>query len=373
MKHKRLAAALVGVGVVAAACGTQAPSAGGDVDLPNALAGPFRVLRKDELRSTAPFILPLSAGEYKAPTVVVTDAATRQAALYAHSIKKGFAPVIYRIEIDDARLAQKDRKLVLAKGEPWEGDTGITDPSALLENGQTRLYYAAGGCIGVATSGDGVMFEKRASGPLLCPRPGAWDESPLRGPAVVRDRDGTLRLFYESGGLIGEAISIDGETFERRGMGPVLTPTEGAPLEADAEVDESFDSAWVGDPHAVVATTALGRPVTYLYFTGQNRLGRTAVGMAARVGDGTFVKNRAPALSRYDANAPCVVRLGDITMLYTSGRSSEAADTFTQAIIGAMAPANASLVLPPVEADAGDDGGKDGGKDGGAGGKTSTK
>ena len=97
----------------------------------------------------------------------------------------------------------------------------------------------------------------------------------------------------------------------------------------------------------MLAETGDGRALTYVYYTGKNRLGAHAVGFAARFGDdGPLTANPAPVLSRYDARGPSVVRHGALTMLYTGGRSSEASATFIPSVLGALAPATSAL--PPL-------------------------
>ncbi len=133
-----------------------------------------------------------------------------------------------------------------------------------------------------------------------------------------------------------------------RGEGPIWTAAGAtAPLAEGATTDEIFDSASVGEPFAVQSTSPLGRQLTLVYYTGTNRLGRTAVGMAAREGDaGPLTRNPAPVLTRYDARGPAVLRFGEVTMLYAAGRDSEVAKTWKSVIVGAVAPADRTLPAP---------------------------
>jgi hypothetical protein len=326
-------------------CGTQAPTAGGDRDLPNAGLGPFRVLRKEESRRVAPFVLDASPPWY-APSALDLDGdpATRPVALYVGGGKR-----IDRIVLPDSVSAPPERTAALSPDLPWEG-ASVGDPSALREGPEVWLYYAANGCVGRAVSTDnGVTFLKDGD-PVLCGQGGpVWEKGALGAPSVIRGFDGRFHLFYGAAGAIGEAVSVDGQRFSRVGSGPVLeaTPASGPVPAVDGGVDEVFDDQAVGDPCALTTTTALGRQVTYLYYTGTSRLSRHGIGAAARLGDeGAFNRNSTPALARYDAQAPSVLRFTDFTLLYASSLSSEAATKVNQVILGAVAPATA--VVDPV-------------------------
>jgi hypothetical protein len=336
------------------ACGTNAPSAGGDENLPNAAVGPFRVLRAEEMGGKAPLV---TSDAFRSPGVVDLDGdpATLESALYVAS---GSATLrsIYRYELPDGRTSSLQRVKVLERTEAWEPEAGLDHPMPLRVGEEIWLYYASGGCIGRAVSSDaGVTFEKRPATPLLCADPAAapWEQGGLTAPSVHVAHDGSYRLLYETPGGIGEAASADGQAFSRRGGGPVLAAASPAgPLPEDGGVDDPFDNVRVGDPCALLGVSPLGRPVTYLYYTGQNRLDRFASGMAARFGDdGAFTRNPAPVLTRFDAHAPFVMRRGNITLIYAEGRNSETKSDWKPAIIGGLAPATAAL--PAVARDGG--------------------
>jgi hypothetical protein len=337
---------MIALSIVVLACGTQAPGAGGDRDLPNAGLGPFRVLRAEETHHAAPFVLDASPPWF-APSALDLDGdpATRPVALYV-----GGGTRIDRILLPDGVAAATERAAALSPDLPWEGKV-LGDPAVIREGSEVWLYYAASGCVGRAVSADnGVTFRKDEA-PVLCGAGGpAWEQGAITAPSVHHGFDGRFHLLYGSAQGIGEAVSGDGQHFVRVGAGPLLEASSpnGPVPDADGGVDEAFDDRAVGDPFALTTTTPLGRSITYLYYTGTNRLGRHAVGAAARLGDGgPFTRNPTPALARYDAQAPSMLRFADFSLLYVSGLSSEAATKVNQVILGAVAPATAVVDLLP--------------------------
>jgi hypothetical protein len=356
MRRLLLCALSFGAGLLlAVACGTGAPPAGGDNGLPNALVGPFRVLRTGETPKTAPHIL---QNQWFGPAALDLDGdpSTIGVALYAVGPDKPYA--VSRFELADGRSAPRIEKqtATLLPSADWEKIDGIANPFVMRAPTphEVWMYYDSGGCLGRAVSSDdGVTFTKSPT-PLLCGKdaPASWENGALKSPTVARISDGTYRLFYESNSQIGEMSSPDGVTFQRL-PGPVLT-AEAAPgdLPPDAGTD-TFDDVAVGDPEVLVTTTALGRPVTYVFYTGLNRLQKHAVGIAARFGDsGPLTRNPTPALTDYSPHAPSIVRYDDFSMLYVQGPSADVGST-TPVINGAVAPATFALdPIPDASPDA---------------------
>ncbi len=354
--------ALVSMGAASAAgCGTGGASAGGDRDLPNASAGPFRLLRKGETSRPAPFVV---TDVFRSPAVVDLDGdpSTPAAALYVATVS---APRrIFRYELADGRTASKTRVEVLAAGEGPEATEGVDHPMPLRVGSEIWLYFSSVGCVRRAVSRDGGLTFERDVVPILCGGDGVapWESGWVGAPSVHAEADGAYRMFYESDGGIGEARSVDGVAFTRVGAGPVLTPSRG-PVGAgtslaraagasggggaDPAADEPFDGDRVGEPMALGVEGALGRPITLLYYAARSASGRWAVGLAARFGDeGAFERNPVPALARHDARSPFVVRVGGVSLMFAEGRSSEASANWKPNILGAVAPATASVPLP---------------------------
>jgi predicted GH43/DUF377 family glycosyl hydrolase len=97
-------------------------------------------------------------------------------------------------------------------------------------NGRLHLYYMGSGRnnpwrIGLATSGNGVIWQRHKSNPVL-PQgtAGSWDDRAVSMPYVLND-DGKFWMWYsgagKSGGF-GLATSADGANWLRHGNGPVM-------------------------------------------------------------------------------------------------------------------------------------------------------
>lgn len=359
-----LSAIALGV-ALAVACGTGAPPASGDKNLPNALAGPFRPLRAPDEGTRAPFVIAGATVTDPSALDLDGDEKTLGVALFVELGNEDFPHAISRFDLPDgpespAKAAGGMK--VLIGDQDWEHETiaGVSKPTVhkpfvLRVGAEVWLYYEAGGCIGRATSPDGTTFSK-TEGPVLCADPAsAWEGGAVGAPSVHVARDGSYRLLYGANGRLGEARSNDGVSFVRTSDAPILAPrAPGGPLVPDAATDDPFDDDAVGDPHAMLGTTSDGRPLTYVYYTGKNRLGAHVIGLAARFGDdGALAANPTPVLSRFDAHGASVVRNGSVTILYAGGRSSEASATWVPSVLGAIAPATSALA--PLPSDAGPD------------------
>jgi hypothetical protein len=129
---------------------------------------------------------------------------------------------------------------LLSPGGPGEWDEScISAPSACYDvsTGLFFLFYngedVAGNLqIGVATSSDGLIFQKSPSNPVLSPgAPGSWDAGGVGYVSVLKDGS-SFRMWYTgadtllpSGLLqIGTAVSPDGITWSRVPWNPVLSP-----------------------------------------------------------------------------------------------------------------------------------------------------
>lgn len=100
--------------------------------------------------------------------------------------------------------------------------------------GQRDSSVIEGSAIGLATSSDGVTFTRLGGAPVLSPGPpGSWDERWVESPAVDRDPVSGRWVMLYSGinaawqvGL-GVATSVDGVTWQKDPSNPVLAPSVG--------------------------------------------------------------------------------------------------------------------------------------------------
>lgn len=136
-----------------------------------------------------------------------------------------------RIQSLAENLAKHASNPVLDVGRPgdWD-DQGCGCFSVAEVRGRYHLYYMGAGQtnafrIGLATSGDGIEWQRSAANPVLPPGPrGSWDDRAVTMPYVLND-SGRLSLYYTGsgkGGGFGLATSEDGESWQRQGKGPVM-------------------------------------------------------------------------------------------------------------------------------------------------------
>ncbi|NOZ93821.1 MAG: hypothetical protein GXP47_03640 [Acidobacteria bacterium] len=145
---------------------------------------------------------------------------------------------------------------VLDVGAPGTWDSFFLDtPEVVHDDGGYRLYYygsdsagTAGASIGLATSTDGLHFERHGSEPVLGPGPaGSWDGAWIESPAVLFDAVRDLYLMWYTGidgsgrVRIGLATSTDGIAWDKSEANPVL----------DLGPAGSWEDAWVGVPGVI--------------------------------------------------------------------------------------------------------------------------
>ncbi len=320
--------------VLSVACGQGAPPAGGDHDLPNAVVGPYRPLRKPSEGDSAPHVLGRTQNvQWQNPGVLALEGAPGKLP-FALFVEKEKGTGIFRVDYEDPTQSkgQVDAVEVLTPTLAWEAGR-VAHPFPLRVGATARLYYSAGGCIGLAESADLSTWTKRPE-PLACD--GA---APLSAPGVVLLPDGTTRLFAARGDALVEARSADGVSFST--FEAVLAPS--APAGPADEPDQPFDAATVGDPHPFYEVGADGRAITYVYFTGKNRAGAHAIGLAARFGEGSLTRAVAPVFTRFDPRSPTTIGYGAIRMLYVVGRGSEGNAGTMGSVLAGLTPATASL------------------------------
>ena len=119
----------------------------------------------------------------------------------------------------------------------WDS-TYISAGTIRWEGTGYRMWFT--GCddtrcqVGVATSSDGVDWNRSASNPVLTTgAAGSWDSRNVFNPVVLED-GGVYHLWYSGSSLlspntysIGHATSLDGVTWAKDPVNPVLTPTLG--------------------------------------------------------------------------------------------------------------------------------------------------
>ncbi len=114
----------------------------------------------------------------------------------------------------------------------WEG-TNMGSPSVIVKDGRFEMYYFSGwpASIGLATSEDGIQWEKSSRNPVLVPNPNIqWMSYNLYYPSVLY-HDGAYEMWFAGSGgknwqdswQIGHAVSDDGYNWRVSSNQPVIS------------------------------------------------------------------------------------------------------------------------------------------------------
>ncbi|MEJ7732593.1 MAG: hypothetical protein WKG00_25740 [Polyangiaceae bacterium] len=342
------------------ACATLAEGAGGDENLPNAAAGPFREVRSAELGNQRPAPNGLENGDIFPRDVAVLDVDGDPATLAVLAwAAVNIAPdgeeasfdapanAIVRYGALDGRSFDRTPVPVLEAEGP--GDF-VASPAVLRHGAEVLLWFDTPQGIALAAAADTESFT-RADVPVLAAADSGWDAGATpRHPGVVRLDDGSLRMFYEvdlgTGTAIGEAASSDGRSWSRVGSAPALAPR--APAAEGAA--QRWDDAAVGAPSPLLDGDETGRTVLRVYHSATDHEGVQVVALAARYGDdGPLQRAEGPvfgALGGMAPHEPCVVRFDGFTILYATQRASSSDAEAHPAVAIGVAPATITLPTP---------------------------
>jgi predicted GH43/DUF377 family glycosyl hydrolase len=127
-----------------------------------------------------------------------------------------------------------DPEPVLTAGEGWEV-TSVLAPQVLKTENGYLMYYSGFNAdemrssIGIATSEDGITWEKSEANPILEPSE-AWEGNTVHQPRVVQTENAYLMAYRawngQRGGMaLGIASSEDGVTWARSANNPYITMT----------------------------------------------------------------------------------------------------------------------------------------------------
>lgn len=336
-----------------AACATLADGGPGLDNPPSSRAGPFRALKVGELGQgrAVPNALDDQKLRQRDLAVVDPDGAPDTLLVEGYFAENDEGePVdapprrIVRSLARDGRSFAHETSLVLEPTQPWEGGQ-VGAPSVVARGDARELFYEAAGGLGVARSEDGVAFVS-ADEPVLDPAAVPWAEGPLESPGALLLPDGSYRLFFhtQSRGatVIGVARSDDGRVFEDAEI--ALSP---------GRADGVIDGAGVADPSPILAESAEGRQIVYLYYAASATDGKRSIGLAARFFTGVDDEERyeknpqamfAPSGS-LEPRAPTVARFESVSFLFTTQKKSR--DSSELVVAAAVSPGN--VALPAVD------------------------
>ena len=168
--------------------------------------------------------------------------------------------------------------------EGWDS-SDVLNPSVILKDGIYYNYYSGwdktAWRTGLATSIDGINWEKYNKNPILDIRENEWDNAYIaaNGSAVLfQDK---IYYFYQgisqgtTDSKIGLVVSENGKEFEERTKEAVLTVGESG----------TWDSAGVADPYVIEINGTL-----YLYYLGQDKFGVQRLGVAKSTNGKEWIK-----------------------------------------------------------------------------------
>ncbi|HEY8428540.1 MAG TPA: hypothetical protein VIL20_09210 [Sandaracinaceae bacterium] len=354
MTRRRIVATLSGPVLAAALAGLPACSAIGDPGgmprgYPHGGTGQFRPLEPDEvgiadgraiaLQNTAIEAAMVAGGflYYAAAPRLDEPPEPPEGFPESEVLWDAFAPrAIFRSEPRD-NLGFSRGTQVLAASEAWEGEE-VFDPWAVIDGDVVRLYYAAEGGIGVATSTGGGAFARERA-PIL-DGDDALAGVPRR-PSVVRGPDGAWWMYYDAGGAIGVARSEDGIAFARIDADPSTPAIDPIVIEGDDGRDTEELS--VGHPGAVSLVTITGRHLVRVYFESRRDDGTILPYVAGSEDGVNFERHEVPIMAELDVRFPSPLLLDDrVTLLYANVPFRSGGHQMRK-LIGAVSPAGESF------------------------------
>ncbi len=276
-------------GLGLAGCGVSGAEGGGTDHLPSAGAGPYAKATSNAMTpAEEPYVIVDATADLRDPSALA-------AAAGGFDLWFTHAPSAAGSEIWRAHVTSITEKpdvapeLALAPLEAWENGT-VEAPSVVdLGDGRLVMYYQGGGdaapAIGRATSDDGGRTWMHEGQVLL----GGMDPSAL----IV---DGHTFLYYGlpdgSGIALAEADAGGAFVISRN---PVVRPSR--------TNSAAFDQAWVGEPDAVGGKTSANQLHIGLFYVGRSSNGTYAIGHAASSDGRAFLAflGGAPVL---EAEAP---------------------------------------------------------------------
>ena len=216
--------------------------------------------------------------------------------------------------------------------------TKVDHPAVLRFGGKFHMWYTAGPDqggdyrIGYATSPDGLAWTRENGGkPVLGPgAKGKFDDSVVLHPAVVRDQQGVLHLWYNGVGplkkfRVGHATSRDGIGWTRQNNGDAVLE----PGEVEGRREDYVYNVMVlleaGTYHVWISSAINHPPREYRDHANAIVYASSKDGTHwRRAGKPVFYNGPRGTIDEYSAFAPYVVRRDDgLWMYYSCGSLAE--------------------------------------------------
>ncbi|MFA5795456.1 MAG: DUF2341 domain-containing protein, partial [Candidatus Brocadiia bacterium] len=150
----------------------------------------------------------------------------------------------------------------------WDAK-GAAQPTVIKDSGEYKMWYQGSDGskwqIGYVTSTDGTTWNKYISNPVVITGTTGWDSKGVAAPTVLKDIDGTYKMWYQgSDGTnwrIGYVTSTDGTTWNKYSNNPVLT------------IGSGWESNHVGQPMVIRESDGTYRMWYYVNNAVNNRIG----------------------------------------------------------------------------------------------------
>ena len=166
----------------------------------------------------------------------------------------------------------KQGKVLSPDASTWEGDYIAANGSVIVFDAMFYYWYQAGEPpkIGLATSTDGIVWNKHATPVLETGPRGSWDERGVADPYVIQAH-GKLFMFFLGQDRarrqrIGVAMSEDGSHWWKLRSNPIL----------ELGSRDSFDEIGLGEP---AVWTSYGR--YWMLYTGRDKQEYRRLGLAS--------------------------------------------------------------------------------------------
>lgn len=177
------------------------------------------------------------------------------------------------LSLDGSRWYYYSRSPILQTGLPGFDTHDMRGPCVIKDAGGYKMYYTGSEgsqyAIGLATSADGLQWQKHSGNPILSPgQSGDWDDAGLLYCKVLLV-DSTYTMWYSgrdgSTSRIGLATSPDGVIWTKHPTNPVL----------DVGSPGQWDAYYVEDPAVL-----LQNGTYYMVYTARPQLSEQQIGLA---------------------------------------------------------------------------------------------
>lgn len=204
----------------------------------------------------------------------------------------------------------KNNPIITLSDEGWDSSYIAANGAAVFYNDMVYYYYQGTNAeglteIGLAISEDGVNFVKKENAVLTCGATGTWDSQVTADPYVI-EHDGKLFMYYLGMNdlnvqKLGVAVSEDGINWVKSKTNPVM----------DVGVKGSFDENGLGEPSIYYEA-----PYFYMLYTGRDSQEVRNIGLAYSLDGINWYKNNYDGLMELEDDTWDSKVICDTTFIY---------------------------------------------------------